>query len=148
MDAIMVEKVQLLATPGQEKYNLLLLEKANKSVKLKQSFPFKHNLPFTKLKVGRKIHTSARLTSYNGSSCYIIPNEEVKSVITTTPRAIAMSEVVLSLDFYCANLCQVLEKYPRLSYVSKREGCCELRTGLHPPNDLLSVRKCRKQPCT
>jgi len=37
---------------------------------------------------------------------------------------------------------------PRLSYVSKREGCCELQTGLHPPNDLLSVRKRRKQPHT
>ena len=28
-----------------------------------------------------------------------------------------------------------------LSYVSKREGCCELQTGLYPPNDLLSARK-------
>ena len=37
---------------------------------------------------------------------------------------------------------------PRLSYVSKREGCCELQTGLHPPNDLLSVRKRRKRPHT
>ena len=36
---------------------------------------------------------------------------------------------------------------PRRSYVSKREGCCELQTGLYPPNDLLSVRKCRKRPC-
>jgi len=51
---------------GTRKYNLLLLEKANKNVKLKQSFAFKHNLPFTKLKVGRKVHTSAGLTSYNG----------------------------------------------------------------------------------
>jgi hypothetical protein len=41
-----------------------------------------------------------------------------------------------------------LSLFPRLSYVSKREGCCELQTGLHPPNDLLSVRKCRKRPCT
>jgi hypothetical protein len=54
MDAIMVEKVQLLAAPGQQKYSLLLVEKANKSVIVKQSFPFKHNLLFTKLKVGKR----------------------------------------------------------------------------------------------
>jgi len=45
-------------------------------------------------------------------------------------------------------LATAVDGNPRLSYISKREGCCELQTGLHPPNDLLSVRKCRKRPCT
>ena len=50
----MVEKVHSLAIRGQEKYDLLLLEKANKSIVLEQGIAFKHNLSFMIHKEGDK----------------------------------------------------------------------------------------------
>jgi len=71
---------------------------------------------------------------------------EVKNAMV---NASATESITLTLD-YVSFFSDVMRDVndPRLSYVSKREGCCELQTGLHPPNDLLSVRKCKKRPCT
>ena len=54
MDTIMVEKVHSLAIHGQEQYDMLLLEKANKSVVLEQGIAFKHSLSFIIHKEGDK----------------------------------------------------------------------------------------------